>query len=178
MLHNRYIIYVQDLFLRMWIPTRIQWDKNHLPLSFLLFNILEPCLLFALAKNPNVLFLFNVLGWYVLPLDFHRLCPMKPNPNGVRDMVFSGELFKSMLVCGRNTDRAEMGDMEENILLDWNWYSLPNNDILCCDCDCLPYCWLNKSFLLLLYTLRLSASIGKMALKFLYDLRSRDSWFG
>jgi hypothetical protein len=36
----------------------------------------------------------------------------------VKDGVFNGELFKSIPVCGRNTDRAEKEDIDENILLD------------------------------------------------------------
>lgn len=54
---------------------------------------------------------------------------MKPNPNAVRDIVFIGGLFKSMLLCGRNTERAEKEDMEESILFDWSWYRLVSSVI-------------------------------------------------
>lgn len=45
-----------------------------------------------LAKNPNLLFLFNVEGWYVFPLFPplvpHRLCENEPTKLLIKD---SGE---------------------------------------------------------------------------------------
>lgn len=51
-----------------------QWVKYQRPFALLLAKTFLPFLDFNLAKNPNVLFLFKVEGWYVLPLDLNLFC--------------------------------------------------------------------------------------------------------
>lgn len=87
--------------------------------------IFLPSLDFILERNPNFLFLLSVLGWKVLPLDFHLLevkaGAKEPEARPKYDVVDSetavllASWSKEALLACWNSLSAEKPDKEEKL---------------------------------------------------------------